>query len=65
MMGVIDVLLGVISVVIIKLVDPNAVAIRSIADVVTGKKKVRFRADEFATAVIKRNKNVFDRLAEM
>ncbi len=65
MIGVSDVFFGVLSVFIIKFMDPNAVAIRSVLDIVRGKKKVRFQASEFASAVISRNKTVFERLAEM
>ncbi len=65
MIGVSDVFFGVLSVFIIKLLSPNAVAIRTVLDIVRGKKKVRFQASEFAAAVISRNKTVFERLAEM
>ncbi len=65
MIGVSDVFFGVLSVVIIKFMSPNAVAIRTVFDIVRGKKKVRFQASEFAVAVISRNKTVFERLAEM
>ncbi len=65
MIGVSDVFFGVLSVFIIKFMDPGAVAISSVLDIVRGKKKVRFQASEFASAVISRNKTVFERLAEM
>ncbi len=65
LIGFADVFFSVLSVFIIKFMDPNAVAIRTVFAIVRGKKKVRFQASEFASAVISRNKTVFERLAEM
>ena len=65
MIGFSDVFFGVLSVFVIKLMAPNAVAIHSVFDIIRGKKKIRFQASEFASAVISRNKVVFERLAEM
>lgn len=57
--------LGLISIAVAKIAHPNAVHFRKIARSVFSTHQGKIDPDDFANAVLRRNKEVFDRLAEM
>jgi len=65
--GFIGVFLGLVSVALLKIAYPRAVEFhRTAKHLVSNPKDARsFSPDQFAIAVLKRNKEVFDKLAEM
>ena len=61
-----DLFLSVIGAFISKLVNPKAVELlRSLYAILVLGKVTRFEPEQFATVILKRNKEVFERLAEM
>ncbi|OLD55832.1 hypothetical protein AUI46_03305 [archaeon 13_1_40CM_2_52_13] len=57
--------LGLISIAVAKIAHPNTVHFRKIARSVFSTHQGKIDPEDFANAVLRRNKEVFDRLAEM
>ena len=62
---VVGLLAGLISIAFAKIAHPNSIHFRKVARSVLLTNQGKIDPDDFAHAVLRRNKEVFDRLAEM
>ncbi len=61
-----DLLMSIFSAILSKLVDPSDVNLLSSLSAIFVRRKVtHFEPERFASVILKRNKEVFDKLAEM
>ena len=59
------VLFSLVSIALAKIMNPNGVHIHRILQSIFAKQEAKIDPEQFATAVLRRNKEVFERLAEM